>query len=386
VALAVTAVILHGSLYPYEFRLPPGTAGPVSTLLSSWTMRSHSLGEMIANVLLYAPFGFFAALAIRGPHRLLIVTLLGLVLCTAVELAQFYDVGRVTSLSDVCLNTAGTVLGGLAAGGIRFASGLAMFGPSRARPVPLILLAAMLGYHLYPYVPVIDLHKYWHSVKPLLVRPVAGPLAIFHYFTLWLAICYLIADAAVRSRSGFLVLCLAVFVFGAKILIVNQSLSPAEAMGAAAAIFIWLAILERMSWRAAIVAVLLCAMIVVLRLEPFHFRAPAGHFGWLPFQGYLTGSFGINVQSFLEKAFLYGSLVWIAARAGLDLPVATAATATLCLATSIAEIYLPGRSAEITDAFIALLMGVVFIAMTGSRINRRRRDSLSAPPSRRRFS
>ena len=32
-SLAMIAVILHGSLYPYQFRVPAGAAGPVEALL-----------------------------------------------------------------------------------------------------------------------------------------------------------------------------------------------------------------------------------------------------------------------------------------------------------------------------------------------------------------
>jgi hypothetical protein len=91
-----------------------------------------------------------------------------------------------------------------------------------------------------------------------------------------------------------------------------------------------------------------------------------GAFGWLPFRSFLNGSFGVNVQSLFEKAFLYGSLIWIAARAGLKLQVATTAATMLLLMTSVVEIYLPGRSAEITDALITLLMGTIIVALTGS--------------------
>jgi len=36
-----------------------------------------------------------------------------------------------------------------------------------------LLLLAWVGWRLYPYVPTIDLHKYWHSVKPLFTADVA---------------------------------------------------------------------------------------------------------------------------------------------------------------------------------------------------------------------
>lgn len=395
VTLAVTAVILHGSLYPYDFHVPPDSSGPVLALLRSWGTGSNSFGEMLANLLLYVPFGFFAALTLRARPRLVVVTLLGLMLSAAIELTQFYDTSRITSLTDVCLNTFGTVLGALAAIAVRIPFGLPIFKAPLARPAPFVLLIAMFGYRLYPYVPTIDLHKYWHSVKPLLLHPVFDTLDIFRYFALWLTVCFLTADAAGKARSRFFVLCVGAAVFAGKIVIVNQWISPSEVAGGILALLLWLAVLQHASRAAAIVALVLCAMIVVWRLEPFAFQAIPGRFAWLPFRGFLSGSLGINVQSLFEKAFLYGSLVWIAGRAGVNLKVATIAVALLVLMTSIVEIFLPGRSAEITDALIALLMGTILIAFTGSvhvsdrgaqSSGRKVKRSSATLPSRRRFS
>src|SRR5258708_28865735 len=110
---AVIAVIVHGSLYPYQFRVPPGMAGPVEALLDSWATPPSSYGDLVANLLLYVPLGFVGALAMRGGRasRLCVMTLAGLVLCTGIELAQFYDIGRLTNMSDVYPNTSAAALG-----------------------------------------------------------------------------------------------------------------------------------------------------------------------------------------------------------------------------------------------------------------------------------
>jgi hypothetical protein len=110
----------------------------------------------------------------------------------------------------------------------------------------------------------------------------------------------------------------------------------------------------------------LCIMVVLGRLEPFDFRAGAGTFGWLPFRSFLSGSLDVAIVSFLEKFFLYGSLIWIGSGAGLRLGVSAGAVAALLFATSLAELHLPGRSAEITDAAMALFIGATFMAMTAS--------------------
>jgi VanZ family protein len=363
VSVGIVAVIVHGSLYPYAFRIPPHSVGAIATLMDSWSTPPTSFGDFVANVLLYVPLGFFGVLALDSPRRLEAVTLFGLLLCTAIELAQFYDVGRVTNMSDVYLNTSGTCLCGIAGTLFGAQSRRVLPGALRSHPVACLLLVALLGYRLFPFVPVIDMHKYWHALKPILSHPSIAPLPVFHYFVLWFTVCYLVTSIAGRRFARTAVLLFAVFVFGAKVAIVNLTISMPEIVGSVSAFAFWFLFLARSRAAGPIVASLLCAMIITFRLAPFDFHSSGGAFGWLPFRSYLGGSLDTNIVSFLEKFFLYGSLIWIASEAGLRIRTATGATAALLLATSLAETHLPGRSAEITDAVMALLVGAIFATM-----------------------
>jgi VanZ family protein len=72
----------------------------------------------------------------------------------------------------------------------------------------------------------------------------------------------------------------------------------------------------------------------------------------------MAGSIGVDVMSFFEKTFLYGSLLFLFIEAGGRLRTAATLVCGVLFATSWAEIYLPGRSAEITDTVMALLLAV----------------------------
>ncbi len=370
VSIAIVAVIVHGSLFPYAFRIPPGSASAIGTLLGSWAQPPSSFGDLVANILLYMPLGFFGVLALRAPQRLLAVTVFGLLLCTTIELAQFYDEGRVTNMSDVYLNTLGTWLGGFAGAAVGEEGQRVLPRALRGQPVACLLLVALLGYRLFPFVPVIDLHKYLHALKPVVLRPSFAPWPIFHYFVLWLTVCYLVAAIIGRRFAGVAILLFAAFVFGARIAIANLDVTLPEIIGALSALAVWFALLSRSRAAAPGVAALLCATIIAVRLAPFDFEAMSRPFGWVPFGSYLGGSLNVNIVSFLEKFFLYGSLIWIGREAGLRILMATGATAGLLLATSLAETHLPGRSAEITDAVMALLIGAIFATMIGARPGR----------------
>jgi VanZ family protein len=379
---AIVALIAHGSLYPYDFHMPQGDAGAWQALLASRATPPSSLGDLVANILLYTPFGLFGTLALRGRPlpRLLIIAGAGLVLCTLIELAQFYDRGRVTNMSDVYLNTFGSLLGAVCAFVFDGVWRAPVLRDVSTHPVPVMLLAAMLGYRLFPYVPTIDLHEYWQSLKPVFLTPEIAPYPVFYYFALWLAASYLVASIVPNYRRIAPALFCA-FVLSGGIVIIDRVLTVPELSGAGLAVLAATVLPPRRRGTALFVALVLGTMVVLWRLEPFTFHAPVVEFGWMPFQGFIEGPRMADVQAFAEKFFLYGSCIWILRQAGLRLRYAAAVTAALLLVTSYVEIYLPGRSAEITDAVMSLLVAAI-IGMLDAWNNgyRRARPGTRATP------
>jgi hypothetical protein len=77
----------------------------------------------------------------------------------------------------------------------------------------------------------------------------------------------------------------------------------------------------------------------------------------MPFRSSLRGGLETNYSALLEKAFWYGSLVWLLARGGWSLLASTVGTAALVAAIEIVQMWLPGRSADITDVLLVLAAG-----------------------------
>src|SRR6185312_10031094 len=115
-----------------------------------------------------------------------------------------------------------------------------------------------------------------------------------------------------------------------------------------------LLLLLRKRPRAGTACLLLCAYVVALRLEPFTFQGAGREFSWMPFLSLMQGSVSADTLAFLEKIFLYGSMIYLLGEALGRRAPATVITAALLFTTSWAEAWLPGRSAEITDTLIAL--------------------------------
>ena len=368
VTAAIAAIILYGSLYPFHFRVPPHDIGPVAALVRTWNSEAGR-ADFTANVLLYMPLGFCLTLLLRSRARILTALLTGVLLSVSIELTQYYDAGRITSATDVYANGLGTLLGGIAAlvfGG-RF---LASVGDRiTGEPVPLLLIVAWLGYRLYPYVPTIDLHKYWNSLKPLIFAQSVSAYDLFRQFSVWLTLYVLLEAIAGNRRFIRLALLFTIAVFYAKILIIGMFLRPGELGGAGVALVAWIALRPvPLRLRYATAAFVLCAYVVALRLEPFHFQSTARAFGWVPFRSLMGGSIAVDTLQMLEKFFLYGSMLYLISAATGRWLVAALAVTALLFATSLAETHLPGRSAEITDPVLALMIGALFCLLPARRV------------------
>jgi hypothetical protein len=105
---------------------------------------------------------------------------------------------------------------------------------------------------------------------------------------------------------------------------------------------------------------LLGVTVLIGRLQPFEFAPMPRDFEWMPFLSLMRGSLAVNVMSLFEKSFLYGSLIYLFIEAGGRLPTAALVVGLTLFATSCTQMYLPDRSAEITDAVIALLLAIGF--------------------------
>lgn len=359
IALAVVIVIVYGSLYPFAFQSRPGS--PFGALAATYGL-PDSRGDFLSNILLYIPFGLFSIQALRCRatlRQVALITFAGMVLSTVMELLQFYVPGRDQALADVCSNTVGSLIGA-AAGGLLFERlSLNVLKPVSGQLPSALILACWLGYRLFPYVPVIDLHKYWHAVRPLLVAPVLPPWSLYRHIVIWLVLALVLDELLDTARKRIAFPLLIPLLLGSRIIIVDAVLSPAEVLGAAIALLCWVGFLSRLRIRKSVVFFLFVILVIIQALEPFRFAATSQPFTWVPFQGFLHGSIGVNVQSFLEKTFLYGSLVWLAMRAGFSWRSAVLACGVLVFGLRLLQVYIPGRSAEISDVIILLIIGSV---------------------------
>jgi glycopeptide antibiotics resistance protein len=98
---------------------PPHFLGQVDHPRLVWSLLTAPPwdAEQLANIALYLPVGLLAGLAWR---RTVPATLIGMALTVAIETCQYSIIGRAGSITDIRNNTAGALLGALAAAAARW--------------------------------------------------------------------------------------------------------------------------------------------------------------------------------------------------------------------------------------------------------------------------
>ncbi|MDR3090494.1 MAG: VanZ family protein [Desulfobulbaceae bacterium] len=357
------ALILYGGLYPFRFDFALHQESVLAVLLASargWI----SLGDTIANAILFFPFGFFAMQ--RGLPRvrrfalLIVVVVAGAAFSLGIECAQTGLPSRVPSVYDLAMNTVGTLLGALL-GWNDWRQKLSKFRPNNRPPAlfPFLLLGAWLAGRLFPFVPTFDVQNVKDALKPLLFAGLS-PLDALRYVILTMVVCRLIraitVPGTVRTAATFLPLA----IIAAKPFIEGRSISQAEILGVSVGMTVWWCISGRIRPSAVLLSFLLATQIVIQAMQPFAFSpTPVSLFSFIPFIGFMEGSMLTNILSFIEKIFLYGSLVWLLIKAGGSLRCSLISSVAFLACLECMQMFLPGRVPEITDPLLAVILGLI---------------------------
>jgi VanZ family protein len=163
-ALLYGLAIAYASLQPFGDWIAPAPGTPLF-LFAPWPPRWTRF-DVIANVVAYAPFGFFVALVPRRPRalaQLSVAVAAGATLSFAMETAQMFLPPRDASAIDLLANVAGAAAGGgLAiafARSVRARRAVASFRdrwflPGKTGDLGLALLAIWLAVQVNPGIPL----------------------------------------------------------------------------------------------------------------------------------------------------------------------------------------------------------------------------------------
>jgi VanZ family protein len=149
-----TLFIVYGGTIPFHFSPDARTVRdklsrlPLNPLIAADTGRRVSIPDVVQNVALFVPFGAFGVLTL-GRRRTNAAAIVAVAACAlavsiGVETLQLFESDRTTSVSDVCANLAGSLIGAAATVA---ASGFAAAAMRRLRALGVVDVPAF-----YPFV------------------------------------------------------------------------------------------------------------------------------------------------------------------------------------------------------------------------------------------
>lgn len=314
--------------------------------------------DILINVALYVPLGASAYFVYRrrlaSPAASMLAIATGFTLSSVVEWLQRWEPGRVPNVIDIATNTAGTctgiVLAGVSAGYIHFQS-------TRERkvdPAAASLLVVMGAWLLFPYFPIFGRTALYGKIAVLRSAPVIEPLRLASMAALWLLAGHLLK--AVSFRWAVPVLAAATLLIPAQLLILGRQPVLSDFAGAAAG-----CLLFAFGTPPLASALFLITVVLVRGLMPGVEGSGIRRFSWLPFGGFLNQDWQPAVFTLIEKVVYYGGALWSLRQAGMNAVAATAGVAVALAALEAAQTAIPGRTPEITDPIVAILLGVMLL-------------------------
>lgn len=377
----VAALIIYGSLYPFDFK--PTTSWTIARLLGTWDDKVGR-ADLVSNVGLLVPYGYVALIEVLGHRRRIARFVLwgavGVVIMVGVQVIQFWLPARTPSLSDVVWNLLGYVIGA----GIAAVPWLRL-SPAHGRirtvqTIPFLLLACWLAYRLFPYVPSLDFGHLKDGLKGLYYLRELTVAKIMGNAAEWAVACWLIARAFAHGPAAVYGAALIAATLGAEIVIMDNGISAGDVAGAAAGLVLWLLVARMPAGGAAVLAAALMIAFAYNGLVPFTLRASRAAFDFLPFHGYFRGSVWRGLVVMFERFYVYGSLVWLARASGLSWRAAIAGIAAFALGLEVAQIWFTGHVPELSDPVVVLITGLILWQMAAMGSARAAAQPAAAAP------
>lgn len=361
----VGLLIIYGSLYPFDFR--PAPSGIWRELLGTW-WGFTGRGDALSNILLFVPFGYFGVQAYGRKAWLIIAAL---VLAVGVQVLQVYLPSRDPNLQDALWNMLGMAVGvSVAWLPLHKWVGLGKSGHRDANAA-LLLIGSWLAYRLMPFVPSLDWQQFKNSLKPLLLEPQFSYVGVLHDAVAWAVVAYLWTLLFRQRQAGLWLLLLVGGVFMLEVVIVKNSVSLSNVLGALLGMGLWWLWLGRGHSGRVVLALLLMLSLLLSGLAPFQWRAGPGDFYWMPFHGFLGGSMLINISVVFEKGFFYGALILLLQQESGRFRFALVTALLLTVFIEIGQLYVYGHTAEITDPILVLLIAMALKAVSSELLPQR---------------
>lgn len=373
-AIAYTALIVYGTLYPFTgWEWPHGVRR--SDLMLNWPTRV-ARPDIITNLLIYVPLGILYGLILvrRISHllTLFIVFSAGLLTSAALEYLQIFLPGRITSPSDITFNALGSSLGGLIAVLIHPGTTAyrhlyiwrhTYFNRAETTNLGIVVLIIWVVAQLFPFIPSLDPAVISASLKPTM-QAIQDPsslnlLRTGAYGFNTLALCMIYLTTRPRHQPRLLLFCLLVYLIVLLKLPTINRLLPLEALIGTLAGLLAFAVLrsqQQLTTTFAASALIIAYLLGGLNGESYSSTVEQ-EFNWTLFRGHLGRVSGL--VDIIETLWPFTALAYLSLYhrpAGTPTQAIKGGILVFIAALSIEGLqqFIPGSKPDVTDALVAI--------------------------------
>ena len=371
-------LFLYGTLFPFQFDFSVGSlsrAWSVAGLVPYWNVqhwRIHNLPDMMSNIVLTIPLGFFGFLRqgrTGGLQRIGRLFLLGFLLGLLSEIVQLSIVSRISDITDALNNGVGSALGAFLAFlfGTKLLDLLSGKLLDRKQTCFIVLVAILIISMLLPMDPGMDMAQIESKLKQLRQNPweTGRPPEDEWIQMVEFALAGALASSIGRRRPIIFMFLLPFILEPIQVLAQFRSPSVRDLMmniaGVGSSVMAARVFPKVISPLAGFL--LLNSALIAQGLSPYQFVGwnARSHFQWIPFGEYYYQSMGTVLSDAMSgfMSYLLLAALW---------PRRAAVLWAILLAGGIeaAQILIPARYPGLTDIIIAAVGAYTGYALSAS--------------------
>jgi peptidoglycan/LPS O-acetylase OafA/YrhL/glycopeptide antibiotics resistance protein len=355
----ISILIVYGSLYPFNFTQSALTAQGISALFN-FEITKTQLTNLIANIVLFVPFGVFLRAAFpkyNSAGQLLLLAFMTFLFAYSIQALQIFTEDRQPWGGDAILNMIGYAIGVFLYGSLRL-DFLKTFKASHShQQISFFIAFIIIALELAPFAPSVDFDVLKANIKLLLNSPSIGWYWTFENTVFWLVTFYLLKIAFPNWTHINKLSLLVMLILTSKFLIISSNINLSSLAGGILSLLIWKVFSQRIN--AQQLAILLLITILGNGLYPFELREQVGTFKWLPFSASMDGNLLINIIAFTKKTVFYGGVVWLFYLAKRRLLFGAVICAAIALLSEFLQIFFTNSVPDSTDFFIVIMVAFI---------------------------
>jgi len=357
-------LITYGSLYPFKFSGQALGLGQTIEWLLNFGLHTTK-SDIIANILLFVPYGFTARMCINN-HRNQLKTAFyyligGAIWAFIIQYMQFYLPARVPSSGDALFNSLGIMVGLILSHLLMQYSHNHIPTDIRTRlswsqvTLPLLLALLWVCWRWFPFIPLVSTESIINGLKPLINQPELDLVVIIRDGIGWLLFYTLCTQPPFDKLPRFRVLKIAFYIIGLEVFIASNELTVNDLLAALGAFALFASIDSRSIQNMLLWSVTLA--IGLTWLYPFEFAQSVQNISWLPFAVMLKGNPWLNAEIVILKLYLMGSLILLLRNRWFGWGGATYLCMAIILSFTLLQKYLGDARPDITDTLVVAAIG-----------------------------